>query len=357
MAGLNTDDWAIVVGIQDYWAQKPKHRIPPLKGPINDAVCFHQWLGDLNGGAVPPGQIEVIHSTSSVPGTAPTLQRIEKAILRHVDDFEETQQRRRRLYLFVSGHGIVSGDADVEGCRILMGDACMRTLGRNLALAATGLVLQNSPLFEEIVVFADSCRELAPNPTAATPPQFLSAFEALKKQAIQQDKPTELMWGFATRWGRQAAETELPCCHDHAQRRYRGRFTHSLLDGLRRATGPTGAVTLRSLEPYVKRSMKDNYGDRQVPEFGGSDDIILARVPRAEDVRLAVTFSGGGPYDLAIEDGSLNSVTVHPVRPAPNVLEFSLPPGLYRFARSVDGVSVGESLLKAVQGEAVDVRL
>jgi len=161
---------------------------------VNDALYFQRWLVDPTGGDVPERNVQLILSDSRAPGTRPTQQMVEDAMLVHIDRFKQTRLTQRRLYFFLSGHGISTGFGDLEGCRILMADASVDAIGVQTA----GSILQRTPLFEEIVLFADSCREIEDDGFARNQLTIERAVKGLVKQA--KDLDVRIMWGFASRW-------------------------------------------------------------------------------------------------------------------------------------------------------------
>lgn len=318
----NTRDHAIVVGINDY---RP---LPALSGAINDARSFQRWLRDPQGGDVPEKNVRFIASAPNAPGTEPTQQQVEEAMLVHILNYRKNKERQRRLYLFMSGHGIVTDIDDIEGCRILMADAAasIDAITRNIGVQTAGTILQRTPIFEEIVLFGDSCREFEVMPSARNRLVIARAVEDLVKEAVGLD--VQMMWGFATRWGLLVHETELPACDGSDQLCTRGRFTYALVLGLRRAVDVAGNVTRTSLEKHVVELMR-RLTDAQSPEFGGSDKIVLARPSPIPETRVVVAPRAKIASFEIRGDGGFRAV------PCPEDairVELSLPWGRYIFA-------------------------
>jgi hypothetical protein len=319
----NDRDHAIVVGINDY------AELRKLGGAINDARCFQRWLLDPLGGDVPASNIELILSDPAAPGTTPTQQRVEGAMLKHIRAYRQTQTRQRRLYVFMSGHGILAGYGDTEGCRIMMADASLDAITRNIGIQSAGNLLRATPIFEEIVLFGDSCRELTDDVFAKHSVLTIErAVADLVKEAQHLEVP--MLWGFACKNWRVVHEGLLPACDGKGARYRRGRFTYALVCGLRRAVGSDGAVTLETLEPYVIE-LVSRIADNQVPELMGSKKIVLARPGAPPPARVFVDLSDP-MLAFELRDGDR---VVHreplPSAPRPSV-ELALPEGRYVLA-------------------------
>src|SRR5262249_8167316 len=153
----NQRDHAIVVGVSHY-----KSPLTQLRGAVNDAACFRNWLIDPSGGDVPEANVVLITSSAEAPGVTPTQQQVEDAMVAHVKQYRATSQRQRRLYIFLAGHGVTSEDpSDLDDCRVLMADASLDAIARNIGVRSAGHIFRRTAIFEEIVLVADCCRELA----------------------------------------------------------------------------------------------------------------------------------------------------------------------------------------------------
>lgn len=340
----NDRDHAIVVGINDY------AELRKLGGAINDARCFERWLLDPLGGDVPKSNIELILSDPAAPGVTPTQQRVENAMLTHIRAYRQTKTRQRRLYVFMSGHGITSGYGDTEGCRIMMADASLDAITRNIGIQSAGSLLRATPIFEEIVLFGDSCRELADDAFAKHSVLTIErAVADLTKEARNLDVP--MLWGFACRSWRVVHEGLLPACDGKSAQYPRGRFTYALVCGLRRARGLDGAVTLETLEPYVTELVSRMSSDNQEPELMGSKKIVLARPGPPPPTRVFIALSDP-MLAFELRDGD-RVVHREPVPAAPRVsVELALLEG--RYAVAVPGSS---EIAITVMGDEVHVEL
>jgi hypothetical protein len=143
----NDNDYAVVVGIDDY----PAYR--SLKGAVNDAKDFAAWLCDqFGGGGLPPENCKTVYSVTNP--LAPLQQQVDeafKAILRSVP----IGKRAHRLYIYFSGHGMAESN--------LITDLCLAHWEKeypNRALDAQEYLATIMALgkFDEIAMFLDCCR-------------------------------------------------------------------------------------------------------------------------------------------------------------------------------------------------------
>lgn len=93
-------DWALVVGINHY----PSAGVQELEGAVHDAEEFYTWVTDPKGGDVDEKHAKILKTNDGPDKSRPKMQQIE-------DFFDElmdapTDQVGRRLYLYLSGHGI-----------------------------------------------------------------------------------------------------------------------------------------------------------------------------------------------------------------------------------------------------------
>lgn len=101
-------DRAIVVGINIYPA------FTSLKGPTKDASEFAAWVKSGIGGCVPDDHVKLIQSPPYE--TPPTIEDVEPTLLKVAKAFQDLANMAnraddhylgRRLYIFMSGHGIL----------------------------------------------------------------------------------------------------------------------------------------------------------------------------------------------------------------------------------------------------------
>ncbi|MBP2294999.1 caspase family protein [Azospirillum rugosum] len=320
------DDHAIVVGINRYHPD-----FPALQGAVNDATLFHAWLIDPLGGGLNPDHARLICSdpAAAVGNLKPIRDEIEdelvKFYMKKNDIAYIGKPVGRRLYLYFSGHGVTPQQPSYEDCALLMANSIPLML-RALPGRLTYEVLRKAPLFREVVLFMDCCREVAGAVKADTnlPPGDPTA-----------GPQANGLYGFAARWGAQTAERELPHPLDPKEPPlWQGVFTHTLLKGLTTATDEDGQITADSLKSFIRRAVQDLLPpeNNQRPEINYDDSFgpIVFGVGRPVEVRVSLTpptvgfrvLNGKGLANLnpAVETVGENRFTVK-LRPAGYVFE------------------------------------
>src|SRR5260370_1102640 len=118
---LAAEDWAVIAGINYYPAYSS------LNGPVKDATLFANWL--RSDACVPDDQVSLIVSPKNAPTTvadaAPTLDKVKGAFeaLAGRAYAKDLNHLGRRLYIFLSGHGILptrSGTPSFNETALLM---------------------------------------------------------------------------------------------------------------------------------------------------------------------------------------------------------------------------------------------
>lgn len=275
---MSADDHAIIVGIDHYHGDG----LRPLCGARNDAESFQKWL--LNGGHVPQHQIRCV--LSSKDENTPNKEMIEDEFLKFIREFQKTKKRGRRLYMFFSGHGIELADATEDShVLVLMANAASDVLGRSVAPLRAARIFHHCSIFEEVLVFADCCRELTSD---RVPVDF--TFEAMLADLKKVDGG-KLVFGFGARWSRDAREQLLPDDAGEGQM-HRGLFTYALMDGLKVAEDRAnpGFVTGSSLKAYLDSKMPLLSGLSDRPRIDGDLDLIIGPA-RAPHVKVNVTLT------------------------------------------------------------------
>jgi hypothetical protein len=290
---------------------------------VNDANLFEQWLLDANGGGLKPGNVKKIVSPAN--GTfRPIRDEIEDEIISlYAERNNQTKPLGRRLYLYFSGHGIAPGDGDE--CALVMANSYASPWRAFPGRMAANRVL-NYPMFKEVVLIMDCCREV---PGAALPELNLPAGSERLADA-------NFLHAFASKWEARAAEKELPSPFDDGSPpNWHGVFTHTLIKGLRTATDETGLITAKSLKDYVRRAVQDLLPaeDNRRPEFLPEEcPIVFGRgTLTSVTVRLRPGFNS-----FQVLDGS-NLALIQPPTTKINASTYSvkLRPGSYVF-RAID---------------------
>jgi hypothetical protein len=279
---MNEHDHAVLVGISRYADAASEHGwIGNLHGPDNDARAIAEWLEKPTGGGLPGGNVTVICSADAPDpfppgGAAPQQQLVEGALngLAHLPRTAyEGQYAGRRLYIYVSGHGLATKP---EEAAIVTAEA---EFGRPLNVTVTSWIewVNTAGLFQELVLWVDCCatrvfaflkpcdRNQEVGPNAGTARRFIAYAAPFNKKAVE-NQMADGLW--------------------------HGAFTYALLRGLEGATA--GPVTSTSLRDYLRNNMSSFMNDDQrkakavatEPAFGPTDEMTfgspLAVSPRTE---------------------------------------------------------------------------
>jgi hypothetical protein len=240
---MSADDYAILVGINDYPRLGEGNTPATLKGPANDVEAVRAWLTDPNGGGIadPSHIVATICPTPNPADDArPSADALEQAII----DMHTLAQRSnmrigRRLYIFMSGHGFSPGRQ--RAC--LLAANAQENAMRNVH--ATGWLnwLQDSGYFREYVLWMDCCMNRL---------SFLPARDPPLQPVNARDPPRAGFVAFAAQ--RPLRAVERPFVQDG--NKTHGVFTWALLKGLRGAAADAnGRVTGRSLADWLRNAL------------------------------------------------------------------------------------------------------
>jgi hypothetical protein len=168
---LNNEDWAIIAGINDYPG------FNALAGPIQDAKEFELWT--RRRAFVPDDQIMVVSQAApqALDDAKPNLGDLEKPFLKLVANAAPRLNRKlgRRLYIFLSGHGIAPTLAAIPDYReaALLAANAKDALAYHIGARAHAEWFRVRGIFEEVVLFTDCCRDLEDNVPPTNPPMPL----------------------------------------------------------------------------------------------------------------------------------------------------------------------------------------
>ncbi|MEJ7598631.1 MAG: caspase family protein [Kofleriaceae bacterium] len=298
----HTDDFAVVIGIDDY----PSFR--PLKGAVADATAFRDWLCDPAGGGLRPEHVKFVTST---PTPTPEQKHIDQVI----EELIVTADRNeggRRLYFYFSGHGAAATDA-MANVALLLADWSKKRARLGLSSQSYANDLASYGLFEELAVFLDCCR------TESTPIVGLAC--TLTPTVTTAKTVTRNFVAYAAEFGQSAFERpdgEL----------WQGVFTRCLLQILKRSGG---GVTAGELKDLLEREVTATHGRQKAHVenslLGSSRFGIHGEWPRLE-----ITFS---PYTIGpvrLFDGFQQLVGDHD--PAAGRWTLQLKSGLYKLVDS-----------------------
>lgn len=318
-------DCALVVGVNDYVA------LHPLRGAVEDARAFAEWLVDPAGGGIAEENVRTIFSTRHP--LSPVGDAIDEALETLIA--RAARGGGRRFYFYFSGHAC-TGDRPHDLALCL---ADWSGLRRRASLGSDAWldVILASGMFAEVAFFLDCCRVTALR-AVGRPPKIDFAEPGERKRA-----PRAFL-AYATEFLRTAREVEEPAAAGVTSE-VRGIFTKVLVAGLRgAAAGNDGIVTAASLKQYIERMTLRRSEERgfvqraevmdgfeSTARFGSSIRPAKLRISFApsltKDHREEVVLYG--PRREEIRRG----------RPADGAWELDLAPGLYKLVWIATGRS------------------
>lgn len=345
---MNDQDYAVVVGINYYPG------LGSLQGAEFDADQFAAWLVDPAGGGLPADNVCRVRSSDFHPpppaspfDARPGEDHFKARLLAMIFDPLTQQPRpqgRRRLYLYLSGHGF-SGASTSEAALY----AANAIFPQYPHIAATRYAewLQGAALFREIVLIMDCCRDMSMIGPILSP-ILLPMQNPAGAAAVHR-----LDW-YAVPAGAKARERDIP-----AGGPVRGVFTYLLLEALRETPADAnGDVWADRVADYVQTrwpSLAPNQPPPVLP-VDMQRNVILARragkplcrveirtQPAAPDGSPIVvhTYAGGLPKEAlraAVQDGRARC---------------DLEPGIYKISLA----GTPRSALVEVIGSQVDAEL
>jgi hypothetical protein len=347
---MSANDYAILIGINDYPTLGEGGVHADLKGPCNDVDAIQAWLLDPHGGAIAdPAHVKIIKSSAIAGESArPTADQLEAA-LAEIDAIGQRQhlQVGRRLYIFMSGHGFSPGRQ--RAC-LFAADARER-LSYNIH--ATGWLnwLTDSGYFREYVLWMDCCMNRM---------SFLQARDPPLPLVNSSESPAAGFVAFAAQRPLKAVEVDI--AEDGGKTH--GAFTWALLEGLRGAAADhNGRVTGRSLGDWLRNA--------QVARISPEDreDLDVSKEPEIVQEDAGLIFSRGiskpsYPVSLTFPQAAKNETALlwsgQPPRVVENIplgtapLETSLRPGLYLVEVPAAGLRQGFEVVCATSVQIIE---
>ncbi len=308
---MNDRDYAIVIGIR-------YPQLFPLRATLTDATKFIEWLTSAKGGGVPAKNIATALSDPKLPRDP----RAAVPIKRHIDDalikfgVERQTEIGRRLYFYFAGHGFGPTYNEVV---LLMADASDRRLNSNIGLQHLLGLFHDSPLFEELVVVLDCCRD--PNPPKR---RFVIGAPDPTPEITEDPPQVKQLLFLAASYGEKAYEVT-----DKATGERRGLLTQAVLEGLseRKNRDARGLVTAEALSQYVStqvRALAKKAGDPkldQMPEISANPfplDMTFGAAAGAggDRVPVRIVAPAGLTGDLVVADSEGNEIARRPAADA-----------------------------------------
>jgi hypothetical protein len=287
---MRGNDWAIVVGIQDYPGLANK-----LQGVRGDAADFRTWL--LKDARVPADHVlaeisppkRAKTSDSARPPLA-VIDRLFEEIVERVialqgGSLAAETKLGRRLYIYLGGHGFEPDGAEPA---LLAADAVDASM-KHVAGRLYAEYFRRAACFSEVVLIMDCCRIVTSSfPLAGVP----------FKRLINPGGAARWFYAYATLTANVAREGGKGA-------NSRGLFTSAILAGLKGGAAINGRITDRSLKQFVEGQMRKKGIDpdeEQVPEIK-LDDVGGLVLHEIDVVQYKVALSiprkcVGGTYEV-----------------------------------------------------------
>lgn len=354
---MTETDYAVIIGLQNYpGLDDPANGRQALSGPENDAKGFKDWIVSPDGGNVPKQNTKLILSSDYTPVKEEDLYRAQPAELEVAEGFRTLRrislrnQRNgagsrvgRRLYIFMSGHGIAPntyGNKIEKESALLMSNVDPTNVGApsyHIPGLFTASWFCENDCFEEVFLFMDCCRDITLVPA-------LNVY--LPAKGNKND--TTRFYAFATRWSLRSREKMI-------DGKMQGIFTRTLLLGLNGACAEPdagnpgqGIITGSSLKSYLYSNMKEfiapqflNDPQGQEPDIdyfpkaNDARDIIIKKVPLLK-FPLLVNVPANASGDIKVMNDKLFPIAIATISNPPQVFHFDLPRGVYLVMGSVN---------------------
>lgn len=251
MEPMNSDDYAIVIGISDY------AELPKLEGATKDAEAFAKWLTASDGGRLPKQNVTLITNRYA------TMSGVWEEFFRLIDVKERIS---RRLYIYCAGHAYANSKEQIA---LLTVDASLKLPDHSIDLRGYADSFDENGSFEEIILFTDCTRVPMYKASPANPPWSET------KKIERQVQNFSYFYAFGTITEQQSYKSTFATEGVH------GFFTQALLDALNGSAAVNGRVKASDLEEYITERVAEigtAHGIKTIrPEFysGGSHPIIL----------------------------------------------------------------------------------
>lgn len=292
------EDYAIIIGINDY--TPPQRRgLRTLRGAVNDANRFEEWVSKATGGNVPPNNIKKIISTSDP--LKPLQDEIDDAFLEIEAMIRTNGATARRLYFYFAGHGLGTLD-DTNNTAFCL--ANWSEYKRQAALSSREYMdtIKQYGYFEEIFFVADCCRNTKINikPKSPTFDVIAPADTAGK---------TNMFVAYATQYQDQSYEIES------IETEMRGAFTTVLLDALEGAASKNGVIGADDLRDYLKIETPKialQKGYKQIPDISHTyvQNTPLLTVVTVK-ANINITFSTSRNNIIELLNGNLDVIATY----------------------------------------------
>lgn len=285
---MHERSYGIVVGLNSY-----KNDISPLRGAVNDALDFYDWLIDTTprGGGLPAANVaRFIEGVSPDTGYIAILEELDNKLGLEALNATEAGMRDR-LYIYFAGHGITVNHPGAEQTELsVFLSTENRSNNPRYQIAARTIKVGVSQLryYKEVLLIMDCCRDL----DILTD---LTHLWATHRRRFGDDFPLpKIFIMYATESGSVTREFES------AGGAYRGYFTEALVRNLRAATDDNGRITFNSVSEALYNSATNS--PQLIPPEKGAD-LVFSEAGDTITAKLEIDFSA-----LAGKNGSLQLI-------------------------------------------------
>lgn len=315
---LRENDYALVIGINDYPSKENGGLLPTLKGAIADAQAMAEWLTDKRGGRIPLSNCETLYS--SMDCSTPLLEMIDKKLENIFDNVWAKGGEADRFYFYFSGHGFGSeiNQSDIALC--LTNWSLKRKRSAISSFEYYDLFIRFK-IFGEVIFWTDCCRN-----TSYRIRPFGSTLDVFRIGSID----TVYMIGFATQYMDQAYEVGIG-----ANNESRGIFSQLLLKGLNgEATTENGAINAHSLKSYLDIHVPiaaQEHGYKQKPQImitGDADSILFREGISPNKEKCFISISPEQAGEIEILNGNLQCI-LRSIINEEKIIEIDLVVGIY----------------------------
>ena len=272
-------DYGIIVGINGY------SKFKSLNGPENDAKRFRSWLTNPSGGCVALRNIDLILSNSNNPASfQPTYDAVSDVFRKYSDPYFEKEDHRvgRRLYVFLSGHGITPllaqfARTDIAG--LLMANSSP-SYPQHVVGQLYAEWFRNAGAFDELVLFMDCCRDLKLNVSPSGP----------VTPAVNSDRADQVRFLYAMAAEVGSKAWEVP---QGTPLEPRGVFSYALMEALTTQTicDDQGQLTSQVLGEHLTRRVTEIRKDQGAKVSTSQFNPIVFATDRNTTPLLRVTLN------------------------------------------------------------------
>jgi len=154
-------NWAIVIGINEYWNPAAN-----LRGAVDDALKMVGWLTNQKGGDVPPQNLCLLTRPTPPPSTFPLHPRIVKrdatyddVVEAGIDLVNKSGGQGERFFFYFSGHGLINHMNFVDESVMVLADFSNVHPEKSITISSVREYFGNTAFTEQFFFF-DACRNM-----------------------------------------------------------------------------------------------------------------------------------------------------------------------------------------------------